>query len=193
MARNRSAGQEPTDLKQLIEDTLLLLEREMNKYRVMVEKQIQEVPQAYVNGNQIQQILMNLLINARQAMPNGGRMLIKLLYDAENDMIDLVVRDNGCGIPPEILPKIFDSYFTTKKGPDASGKGGTGLGLSMCRDIIESHHGRIRVDSTVGKGTAFTLKLPTAAKAAPKRPPVAPAPIIVPIIPTDHSPLPTAH
>jgi signal transduction histidine kinase len=195
MARNRSAGQEPTDLKQLIEDTLLLLEREMNKYRIMVEKQIQEVPQAYVNGNQIQQILMNLLINARQAMPNGGRMLIKLLYDAENDMIDLVVRDNGCGIPPEVLPKIFDSYFTTKNGPDASGKGGTGLGLSMCRDIIEAHHGRIRVDSTVGKGTAFTLKLPTAAKAAPKRPPAAPvsAPIIVPIMPTDHSPLPTTY
>ena len=181
MARNRSAGQEATDLKQLIEDTLLLLERELNKYRVIVEKQIQAVPQAYVNGNQIQQVLMNLLINARQAMPNGGRLLIKLVHDAENDMIDLVVRDNGCGMPPEVLPKIFDSFYTTKKGPDASGKGGTGLGLSMCRDIIEAHHGRIRVDSTVGRGTAFTLKLPTVSKAAPKRPTI--APISAPIIP----------
>ncbi len=181
MARNRSAGQEPTDLKQLIEDTLLLLEREMNKYRIMVEKQLQPVPQAYVNGNQIQQVLMNLLINARQAMPNGGRLAIKLLHDTENDMIDLMVRDNGCGIPPDVLPKIFDSFFTTKKGPDASGKGGTGLGLSMCRDIIEAHHGRIRVDSTVGRGTAFTLKLPTAGKAAPKRPAI--APIAAPTIP----------
>jgi signal transduction histidine kinase len=189
MARNRSAGQEPTDLKQLIEDTLLLLEREMNKYRVVVEKQFQDVPQAYVNGNQIQQVLMNLLINARQAMPNGGRLMIKLLYDADNDMVDLVVRDNGCGMPPEVLPKIFDSFFTTKKGPDASGKGGTGLGLSMCRDIIEAHHGRIRVDSTVGRGTAFTLKLPTANKAAPKRPIVAPmAPISPAIIPIAHMP-----
>jgi signal transduction histidine kinase len=182
LARNRSAGQEATDLKQLIENTLLLLEREMNKYRIMVETQFQAVPPAYVNSNQIQQVLLNLLINARQAMPNGGRMAIKLLYDAENDMIDLVVRDNGCGIPPEVLPKIFDSFFSTKKGPDASGKGGTGLGLSMCRDIIEAHHGRIRVDSAPGKGTAFTLKLPTAAKAAPKRPPVAPlAPPIIPM------------
>ena len=77
-------------------------------------------------------------------------------------MVDLVVRDNGCGIPADKLPRIFDSFYTTKNGPDASGKGGTGLGLSMCRDIIESHHGRIRVDSTVGKGTAFTLKLPAA-------------------------------
>ncbi len=176
VARNRSAGQEPTDLARLVDDTLVLLEREMNKYRVIVEKQYQAVPSAHVNGNQIQQILLNLLINARQAMPGGGRLWVKLLYDAENDMIDLVVRDSGCGIPPDKLPRIFDSFFTTKKGPDESGKGGTGLGLSMCRDIIESHHGRIRVDSTVGRGTAFTLKLPTAARVAPKRPAAAPAP-----------------
>jgi signal transduction histidine kinase len=90
-------------------------------------------------------------------------------------MIDLVVRDNGCGIPSEKLPRIFESFYTTKSGPDASGKGGTGLGLSMCRDIIESHHGRIRVDSTVGKGTAFTLKLPVAKTAPPQRPVPMPA------------------
>jgi len=172
MARNRSGGQESTDLIKLVDNTLLLLEREMNKYRVVVEKTFQPIPAAYVNGNQIQQVLLNLLINARQAMPGGGRLWIKLLYDAENDMIDLVVRDNGCGIPADKLPRIFESFYTTKNGPDASGKGGTGLGLSMCRDIIEAHHGRIRVDSSVGKGTAFTLKLPAAAKAAPKRPPV---------------------
>ncbi|MGW8256066.1 MAG: sensor histidine kinase [Thermoguttaceae bacterium] len=183
MARNRSSSLEPTDLKQLIEHTLLLLEREMNKYRIVVEKQFQEVPPANVNSNQIQQILLNLLINARQAMPNGGRIAIKLLYDAENEMIDLVVRDNGRGIPAEVLPKIFDSYFSTKKGPDASGKGGTGLGLSMCRDIIEAHHGRIRVDSAPGRGTAFTIKLPTAAKAKQeKRSPI--PPINMPIMPS---------
>ena len=162
LARNRKAGQEPTNLQELVENTLLLLEREMNKYRVTVDKSFQPVPEAYVNGNQIQQILLNLLINARQAMPGGGRVMIRLAYDAENDMVDLVVRDNGMGIPADKLPKIFEPFYTTKSGPDASGKGGTGLGLSMCREIIEAHHGRIRVDSTVGKGTAFTLKLPTA-------------------------------
>jgi signal transduction histidine kinase len=169
MARNRAAGQEPTDLAKLVDDTLLLLEREMNKYRIMVEKSYQPIPPAMVNGNQIQQVLLNLLINARQAMPSGGRLWIRLLHDVENDMIDLVVRDNGCGIPADKLPRIFESFYTTKTGPDASGKGGTGLGLSMCRDAIEAHHGRIRVDSTVGKGTAFTLKLPVA-KTAPLRP-----------------------
>ncbi len=174
MARNRSSSIEPTNLTQMVEDTLLLLEREMNKYRVTVEKYFQPIPQANVNGNQIQQVFLNLLINARQAMPSGGRIAIKLLHDVENDMVDLVVRDNGSGIPPDVLPKIFDSFFTTKKGPDASGKGGTGLGLSMCREIIESHHGRIRVESSVGKGTAFTLKLPVA-KTARKPAPIAPA------------------
>lgn len=176
MARNRSAGQEPTDLAKLVDNTLLLLEREMNKYRVVVEKSYQPAPLAYVNGNQIQQVLLNLLINARQAMPSGGRLWIKLSHDLENDTVDLVVRDNGSGIPAEKLPRIFESFYTTKIGPDASGKGGTGLGLSMCRDIIEAHRGRIRVDSTVGKGTAFTLKLPTAQKAAAK--PLAPVPAV---------------
>jgi signal transduction histidine kinase len=169
IARNRSSGQEPTDLKQLIEDTLTLLEREMNKYRITVEKQFPVVPPALVAGNQIQQVLLNLLVNARQAMPNGGRLLIKLVHDAENEMIDLVVRDYGAGIPAEKLPHIFEPFYTTKSGPDASGKGGTGLGLSMCRDIIEAHHGRIRVESSPGKGTAFTLKLPIA-RTAPARP-----------------------
>jgi signal transduction histidine kinase len=186
MARNRSSSIEPTDVTQMVEDTLVLLEREMNKYHVTVEKYFQTIPPANINGNQIQQVFLNLLINARQAMPSGGRIAIKLLHDAENDMVDLVVRDNGCGIPPDVLPKIFDSFFTTKKGPDASGKGGTGLGLSMCRDIIESHHGRIRVESSVGKGTSFTLKLPVA-KTAPKKSAV-PLPIFPLSIPSGHSP-----
>ncbi|MEA1950968.1 MAG: ATP-binding protein [Planctomycetota bacterium] len=160
IARNRSSSLEPTDLIKIIEETLILLEREMNKYRIRVEKKFLPIPEAVINGNQIQQVVLNLLINARQAMPNGGRLTIKIAPAEEKGMIDLLIRDYGSGIPAEKLPKIFDSFYTTKKGPDESGKGGTGLGLSMCRDIIEAHHGRIRVDSSVGKGTAFTIKLP---------------------------------
>jgi len=189
VARNRSTGRDATDLIKVIEDSLVLLEREMNKYRIKVEKQYEEIPEAFVNGNQIQQVLLNLLINARQAMPNGGRLLIKLLNDPRNDMIDLVVRDFGCGIPQDKLPHIFDSFFSTKAGPDASGKGGTGLGLSMCRDIIESHQGRIRVDSTPGVGTAFTIKLPTVNKAAPRRPAIR-APLAAPTMPIPGSSTP---
>jgi signal transduction histidine kinase len=181
MARNRSGKREPTDLVQLVEDTLLLLEREMSKYHIALEKYFKPVPPTLVSPNQIQQVLLNLLINARQAMPGGGRVVIKISLDAEQDMVDLCIRDNGCGISPEHLRRIFDPFFTTKSGPDASGKGGTGLGLSMCRDIIESHQGRIRVESTVGKGTAFTLKLPVVRTAAPSAPATAPLPQSAPI------------
>jgi signal transduction histidine kinase len=162
VARNRSETLEPTELPKLIDDSLVLLEREMSKYRISVERQIGNVPPAMANGNQIQQILLNLLINARQAMPNGGRIVIKLDYDPAEDMVVLVVRDDGQGIPAEKLPRIFDPFYTTKSGPDETGKGGTGLGLSSCRNIVEAHHGRIRVNSTVGKGTAFTILLPVA-------------------------------
>jgi signal transduction histidine kinase len=161
-ARNRPQGLEPTDMVKLVDDSLMLLEREMSKYRVAIERQIQPVPLGLVNANQIQQVLMNLLVNARQAMTSGGTIWVRLTHDAVNDTVDLTIRDNGGGIPAEKLPRIFDRYFTTKSGPDASGKGGTGLGLSFCRDVIEAHQGRIRVESTVGKGTAFTLKLPVA-------------------------------
>lgn len=166
-ARNRSAAFEPTDMTRVVNDTVVLLERELSKYRISVETQLETVPKTLANTNQIQQVLMNLLINARQAMPQGGRLLIRLQHDSETDMVELIVRDNGCGIAPESLRKIFDPFYTTKSGPDATGKGGTGLGLATCRDIIEAHHGRIRVDSTPGKGTAFTIKLPVARAAMP--------------------------
>ncbi|MDO4549819.1 MAG: ATP-binding protein [Planctomycetia bacterium] len=167
MSRNRSSGAEPTDLIQLTEDALLLLEREMNKYRISVEKEYgTNIPEVLINGNQILQVLLNLIINARQAMNTGGRLIIKINHDPETSFVDLVIRDFGTGIPKDILPHIFETFFSTKK-TDESGKGGTGLGLSMCRDIIEKHHGKIRVDSTVGKGTAFTLKLPVAQNTPP--------------------------
>jgi signal transduction histidine kinase len=179
MARSRHDRQEPTDLAALVEDTLVLLERELNKYRIAVEKYVRPVPPVLAQANQIQQVLLNLLINARQAMPNGGRVVIKIAPDPEAGTVDITIRDNGCGIPAEVLPRIFDPYFTTKHGPDASGKGGTGLGLANCREIIEAHHGRIRVESAVGRGTAFTLKLPASVPA-----PAAPAPSLAAALPT---------
>ena len=160
LARNRKPGMEPTDLVSLTNDVLLLLEREMNKYRVSVEKNFEQVPEINANGNQIQQVLVNLLINARQAMPDGGRLILKITHDPAAKVVQLSIRDFGCGIPAEKLPRIFDSFYTTKEGPDASGKGGTGLGLSLCKNVVERHHGKIRVDSTLGKGTMFTLKFP---------------------------------
>jgi signal transduction histidine kinase len=160
MARNRAPVMEPTNLKRLIEECLVLLERELSKYKISVETQLADLPDVPCIGNQIQQVLLNLLINARQAMPQGGRLLIKLEQDATAGIADITVRDTGCGIPAEKLRQIFQPFYTTKSGPDDSGKGGTGLGLSACRNIIEAHRGRIRVESTVGKGTAFIIRLP---------------------------------
>lgn len=170
VARNRSETFEPTNLTKIVEDALVLLERELSKYRISVERDLQPVPEVQAIGNQIQQVLLNLLINARQAMPQGGRCIIRLLHEPGSDTVDLVVRDTGTGIPADKLPRIFDSFYTTKQGPDETGRGGTGLGLSSCRHIVEAHRGRIRVESTPGKGTAFTIKLPVARASVPMLP-----------------------
>ncbi len=134
----------------------------MQKHRVLVEVEFVPSPPALVAAGEIQQVVLNLLTNARQAMPSGGRITIRIAPDAAAGTVDLTVRDTGTGIPADRLPRIFDRFYTTKQGPDASGKGGTGVGLSMCREIIEAHQGRIRVESSVGVGTSFTLKLPAA-------------------------------
>lgn len=162
-ARNRSDSLEPTDLCELVDSALVLLEREMRKYRIAVETNFaSNAPRAMASGNQIQRVLLNLLINARQAMPEGGTVLIRVAGSDDGRAVELTVRDSGTGIPAESLPKIFDSFYSTKDGPDDSGKGGTGLGLAACKDIIAQHKGRIRVESTVGRGTAFIICLPVA-------------------------------
>ena len=160
-ARNRAEGFAPVHLGRLVEDTLVLLDREFRKYRIQVELALEDAPPVLADANQIQQVLLNLLINARQAMPDGGRVRIAV-RSGEDGMVELVVRDTGSGIPPEILPRIFDPFFSTKRGPDGTGRGGTGLGLAACRNIIENHRGKIKVQSTLHKGTQFTLRLPAA-------------------------------
>lgn len=166
LSRSHSQSREPTDLGQVVDDVLLLLERELRKHKVRVDKRLQKTPPAMANSVQIQQVLMNLMVNARQAMPSGGVITLKLWHDADSDMNCLMVRDSGHGISREKLPSIFDPFYSTKAGPDATGKGGTGLGLSSCKDIIEEHRGRIRVDSSPGIGTAFIIKLPVAVPTA---------------------------
>jgi signal transduction histidine kinase len=166
MSRSRAARFEPTDMTLLVEDVLVLLEREMMKYRVQVEREFAPVPRVSANPSQIQQVLLNLLVNARQAMPNGGRLILRLAHDEPSGLVDLMVRDTGCGMTPEVMRRIFDPHFTTKAGPDETGKGGTGLGLTACREIVEAHRGRIRVESAPGKGTAITIRLPVLQAAA---------------------------
>ena len=117
LARNRGHDRAPTDLAKLIESSLVLLEREMQKYRIQIEMQVEPAPPALVCGNEIQQVLLNLLTNARQAMPRGGRIIIRIAPDPAAGTVDLTVRDTGSGIPAEVLPRIFDRYFSTKQRP----------------------------------------------------------------------------
>lgn len=165
MSRNRSNRFEPLDLHVLVEDVLVLLEREMMKYRVQVEREFAPVPRVSANPGQLQQVLLNLMVNARQAMPDGGRLILRLSHDESTGFVDLMVRDTGSGMSPEILRRIFEPRFSTKNGPDETGKGGSGLGLTACREIVEAHRGRIRVESALGKGTAVTVRLPAEAVA----------------------------
>lgn len=159
LARNRTGSREPTDLRRVVEDSVLLMEREFRKYQVQLEVDVQDVPQVLAAGNELQRVLINLLVNARQATPAGGQVRVSLKEDTQAGEVLLMVRDNGSGIAPSVLPRIFDPHFTTKQGPDASGRGGSGLGLAACKQVIDAHGGRIRVDSSLGKGTLFTIRL----------------------------------
>ena len=170
MSRSRSSRFEPVDLVLLVEDVLVLLEREMMKYRVQVEREFAPVPRVLANPSQLQQVLLNLLVNSRQAMPGGGRLILRLAHDEPGGFVDLMVRDTGSGMTPEVMRRIFEPHFSTKSGPDETGKGGSGLGLASCREIVEAHRGRIRVESAPGRGTAVTVRLPMLQAAAERRP-----------------------
>ena len=165
-ARNTSTQRQMTDLSALVEETLVLTEKDLSKHRIHVEKKYHGRPRAAVIPAQIEQVLLNLVINARQAMPRGGHLRIEVRENARTQMVELSVADSGIGIPPDRLRLIFEPFYTTKE-PDDNGHGGTGLGLSVCRQIIEQHQGRIRVESVVGKGATFILKLPVVALEAP--------------------------
>ncbi len=158
-ARIGTTRREMTDLIALVEEVLVLADKDLSKHQIKIEKRFQGRPKAPIVRGQIEQILLNLIINARQAMPNGGRLTIDVRTDPKTQMAEVAICDAGVGIPPAQLRLIFEPFYTTKT-PDERGHGGSGLGLSVCRQIIEQHQGRIRVESVVGKGSKFTVKLP---------------------------------
>jgi len=133
---------------------LVLTNHALIANQIRLDKQLQpDLPELMVDRHMIEQVLMNLILNAVQAIKGGGTITIRTRVIEGTCQID--VEDNGCGIPPNVLPRIFDPFFTTK----GTGEG-TGLGLSVSLGIIERHGGQIRVNSEVGKGTVFTVCLP---------------------------------
>jgi len=152
----RPSGQEraPTDIHQTLESVLELSGKELQHSYVDVERIWDPaIPQIVANHDHLKQVFLNLVINAIDAMPNGGHLSIRTILDHENIIIEFV--DTGIGMPPEIQARLFEPFFTTKAH-------GSGLGLSISYGIIQEHNGQILVQSEVGRGTTFTIILPIA-------------------------------
>ena len=147
-----------TNLNQVIRDTLSLLEHQFKTALVEVDLAlVEELP--FINGNpgKLQQVFLNLLLNAKEAMPEGGRLRVSTLF---NGHVEAVITDSGAGIAPEHLKRIYDPFFTTKTTPKPGDRRGTGLGLSVSYGIIQEHAGKIHVESAIGSGTTFHLEFP---------------------------------
>jgi hypothetical protein len=157
---SRVGGSECSDLdvNRIISESLSLVDPMLKTARISVHAQLKpSLPAVYGNSGKLQQVFMNLIMNARDAMPRGGELTIST--ESENSAVRVEVSDNGMGIPAEHLNKIFDPFFTTK----ATSRG-TGLGLAVTYGIIQEHSGLIQVDSVVGRGTTFRLEFPAVRK-----------------------------
>ena len=155
-SRTGDAQFREVDLNRVLDDTLQLLEPQLRSSKFEIVRNYgAELPAAYGNASKLQQVFMNLVLNARDAMPAGGRLTINTRLVDTSLVVDF--RDTGTGIAPENIARIYDPFFTTKEVGQ-----GTGLGLALSYGIIQEHSGRIFVESRPGEGTHFTLKLPTA-------------------------------
>jgi signal transduction histidine kinase len=144
------------DINRVLDDTLQLLEPQLRNAKFELTRKFgDQLQPAYGSASKLQQVFMNLILNARDAMPNGGRLTIHTRAVDSSLVIDF--RDTGVGIAPENIARIYDPFFTTKEVGQ-----GTGLGLALSYGIIQEHNGRIFVESRPGEGAHFTIKLPTA-------------------------------
>jgi signal transduction histidine kinase len=148
----------PVNVNTIIEDTLLLLNRQLQRANVEVQTELEVLPDAVIAADQIRQVLSNLVINARDAMPNGSKLRIRSRhipgYDDLHGWVRILIADTGSGIPTEMIRSIFEPFVTTK------GERGTGLGLWIVKGIIQNHAGKLSVKSRVGHGTTFKIDLP---------------------------------
>jgi signal transduction histidine kinase len=146
------------DVNSVIEDTLLLFARQLERSEIKVETRLARLPVAVGSADQLRQVLSNLVVNARDSMSQGGKLIIRSALRTDRggvrSWIRILVADTGSGIPAALEPNVFEPFVTTK------GERGTGLGLWIVKGIVENHGGRIRVRSREGKGTIFKIDLP---------------------------------
>ena len=160
-SRESKPGMEELDINKTLTDTLSLIGNQSLFFNVeVVQNCAADLPPVMADLSQLQQVFMNLLVNAAQAMREQGRITVTTRYDSADDQVIVAIADEGHGIAPEHIAHIFDPFFTTK----ASGHG-TGLGLSIVYGIVTKHNGTITVQSQVGSGTTFTLRFPACVSA----------------------------
>jgi signal transduction histidine kinase len=157
---NFSRASEPrktkVDINSCTEEVVSVLDLQFQKAQCTIEQQFDpSLPEITADANKIKQVLMNLLINASQAMPDGGRISVRTALSTDKKDLTVAIADTGQGIAPEDIDRIFDPFYTTK-GPEK----GTGLGLSVSYGIIQQHGGHIRVECAPDLGTQFTIHLP---------------------------------
>lgn len=168
-SRTTPMNLQATNLNTVVERSLRLVQHQLDLAGIHVELlHDPELPMVRCDAAQIEQVLLALIMNAMDAMPQGGNLWLTTTFDRDQSALRVVVRDDGAGISPEILPRIFEPFLTTKE----SGRG-VGLGLAISRSILERHNGSIEVHSELGRGTTFTVTLPgDADMATPPSPPV---------------------
>jgi len=155
-SRTTPINLQSTNLNQVIDRSLRLAQHQFDLAGVHVELELNpDLPPTVCDGAQIGQVLLALMMNALDAMPQGGNLWVTTKLDREESVVRIIVRDDGCGIPAEILQHMFEPFLTTKE----TGRG-VGLGLAISRSILERHNGNIEVQSEVGRGTTFTVTLP---------------------------------
>ena len=160
LASNDAQSYQPVRLIDAVEDAVGCMCRDLSKDGINLKVNLDDGLIARADPKQLQQVLFNLLINARQAIPHrNGRIQITGKRTSDQS-VELRVRDNGCGISPENLERIFQQFFSTKT--DRPNGSGVGMGLSLCQEIVEEHGGEMSVESTVGEGATFIIKLPSA-------------------------------
>jgi PAS domain S-box-containing protein len=143
----------PTSLRDILENTINLVRYDRHFKKIEIHTDVCETPALKIDPDQMQQVFLNLILNARDAMPDGGKLDVTVKQAA--GQVEMLFADTGRGIDPEMRDKVFDPFFSTK-GPTK----GTGLGLSICYSIIKDHGGTIGVDSEKGKGTTFVIRIP---------------------------------
>ena len=160
-ARMGSVDFARVDVNTMLRDTALLLEHQLRSGRIAVEMDLAaDLPPISGNLGKLQQVTVNLIMNAKDALQDKGSGTVKLSTERTLRGVEIRVEDNGPGMPPEVLGKIYDPFFTTKSNPKEGQRKGTGLGLAVTYGIVQEHGGTIGVESTIGEGTVFRLSFP---------------------------------